>query len=87
MTALPILPVSIFRPPVGWKGVSMLADGGERLLGPTERWAGVGHNGFISEGGKDYVVYHGYDLQNDGRQYLRISPVTWTADGWPLISH
>lgn len=68
-------------------GTSMLADGGERLLGPTERWAGVGHNGFISDGGKDYVVYHGYDLQNDGRQFLRISPVTWTSDGWPLISH
>lgn len=74
-------------PYLGKDGVSMMADGGAPLLGPTARWAGVGHNGIFSEGGKDYVVYHGYDLDKNGAQTLRISPITWTKDGWPVISH
>lgn len=77
----------ILGPYLGKDGSSMMADGGTPLLGPTARWAGVGHNGFISDGGKDYVVYHGYDLEKNGAQTLRISPVTWTSEGWPLISH
>ena len=85
-------PDGLFGPrSVAWRVhgdvTAMMVGGGTPLLGPTARWAGVGHNGFISDGGKDYVVYHGYDLEKNGAQTLRISPVTWTKDGWPLISH
>ena len=35
--------------------------------------------------GRDYVVYHAYDREAEGKSVLRISPVVWRADGWPEL--
>ena len=34
---------------------------------------------------RDYLVYHAYDAQHEGRATLRISPIVWTDDGWPTV--
>ncbi len=66
-------------------GVEMLAGGGTLLLQGNERWRGVGANTILSTGGRDYNVYHSYDANAAGRATLRISPMTWDPEGWPVL--
>ena len=52
------------------------------------RYRGQGHNGWLRDtDGKEYVVYHAYDRQNEGKSVLRISRVEWRDDGWPEPAH
>ena len=39
----------------------------------------------LQDGGKDYLAYHYYDGTHNGVPTLQISPMTWSADGWPVI--
>jgi arabinan endo-1,5-alpha-L-arabinosidase len=57
----------------------------ERPWGST-RWRGPGHCGLMHDDGRDLMVYHAYDVQNDAKPTLRIAEVTWDADGWPHVS-
>ncbi len=51
-----------------------------------DRWRGPGHNGYLqNDNGRDYMVYHAYDAQDNGRSKLRIAPVVWSASGWPRV--
>jgi arabinan endo-1,5-alpha-L-arabinosidase len=53
-------------------------------LQEKQRFRGPGHPGYLKDvGGKEYIVYHAYDKENKGVPTLRITPVRWTADGWP----
>lgn len=52
-------------------------------LKEQQRFRGPGHAAYLSDGGTDYIIYHAYDKDNGGAPTLRISPITWTADGWP----
>jgi arabinan endo-1,5-alpha-L-arabinosidase len=75
-------------PYLGRDGSSMLEGRGTIILrGDLQekaRFRGPGHNGFLhDDDGKDYLVYHAYDKNSHGAPTLRISPVRWTADGWP----
>jgi arabinan endo-1,5-alpha-L-arabinosidase len=47
------------------------------------RFRGPGHSAFLSDGGRDYIIYHAYDKEHGGAPTLRISPIRWTGDGWP----
>ena len=40
----------------------------------------------MHDGARDLMVYHAYDAENDAKATLRISEVTWDADGWPHVS-
>jgi len=53
-------------------------------LDPTRRFVGPGHSAILQDGGRDYIVYHAYDRQADGAPTLRIQPLGWTEDGWPV---
>jgi len=36
--------------------------------------------------GADYLVFHGYDLADEGRSKLLIREIEWDADGWPRVT-
>ena len=73
----------------GKDGSSMLAGGGTILLRADlqekQRFRGPGHPGHLRDAdGTDYVVYHAYDRETKGAPTLRIAPLRWGADGWPV---
>jgi arabinan endo-1,5-alpha-L-arabinosidase len=77
----------ILGPYVDKAGKPMLEGGGTLVLaaGPGEsRWFGPGHCAVLRDAGKDYLVYHAYDGAHDGRPTLRIAPMGWTDDEWPV---
>jgi len=73
----------------GKDGSSMLAGGGTILLRADlqekQRFRGPGHAGhFRNSDGVDYLVYHAYDRELKGAPTLRMVPLRWGADGWPI---
>ena len=70
-------------PFLGRDGKSMMDGYGTVLLQGNRRFRGPGHNAYLRDGGDDYLVYHAYDAENEGQSTLRISPVSWSRDGWP----
>jgi arabinan endo-1,5-alpha-L-arabinosidase len=70
-------------PYVGRDGRSMADGYGTVVLEGDRRFRGPGHQAVLRDAGKDYLVYHAYDAEHEGRATLRISPISWTADGWP----
>ena len=68
------------------EGKPMTEGGGSLVIEGDERWAGVGHNSTYTFDGKDYLVFHAYDSQNEGRPTLKIAEIRWTKDGWPEVS-
>ena len=41
----------------------------------------------FNEDGTSYVVYHAYDKDADGAPKLRIAPIRWGEDGWPVAEY
>ena len=66
-------------------GKSMNEGGGSLVLEGNERWAGVGHNSAYTFDDKDYLIFHGYDLNEDGQPKLIITEMNWDNEGWPVI--
>ena len=67
------------------QGRDLAQGGGTLLLQGDDRWAGVGHNSVYTFDGKDYLVFHAYDLNDDGKSKLRILELQWDAQGWPVV--
>lgn len=74
----------ITGPYLGRDGKSMNDGYGTLLLRGDRRYRGPGHCAVLRDGAADYLVYHAYDAQNDGRSTLRISRLEW-HDGWPSV--
>lgn len=53
-------------------------------LDPTHRFVGPGGATVITSGDRALIVYHAYDKSHDGRPTLRIQPLGWDKDGWPI---
>jgi arabinan endo-1,5-alpha-L-arabinosidase len=60
-------------------GTPMLQGGGTTVIKGSEKWPGVGHQGFLA--GADLMVFHAYSASS-GIPELQISTITW-SDGWP----
>lgn len=66
-------------------GVDLAMNGGTTLVeGDAKEWFGAGHNSAYSFGGKDYIIYHGYDAKDRGRSKLIIDELNW-ENGWPIV--
>lgn len=66
-------------------GKELLFGGGTILMEGNERWHGVGHNGIASAYDNDYLLFHGYDANDEGRSKLRIIRLSWTEEQWPQL--
>jgi arabinan endo-1,5-alpha-L-arabinosidase len=82
----------ITGPYLGKDGSPMMQGGGSILvradLQEQQRFRGPGHAGaFTDKDGTTYLVYHAYDKQADGKPTLRIAPLRWEAEGWPVAEY
>ena len=66
-------------------GKELLFGGGTILMEGNERWHGVGHNGIANACDNDYLLFHGYDANDEGRSKLRIIRLSWTQEQWPQL--
>ncbi|WP_260925780.1 arabinan endo-1,5-alpha-L-arabinosidase [Novosphingobium sp. 9] len=83
---------SVTGPYLGKDGSKALEGGGSVLvradLKEKGRFRGPGHPGaFTDTDGTTYLVYHAYDKQHEGAPTLRIAPLIWGADGWPVARY
>lgn len=67
------------------KGEDLAKAGGKLLLQGDEHWHGVGHNAVFKDGTTDYILFHGYDAQDDGKPKLSVEKLAWNEAGWPEI--
>lgn len=64
-------------------GVPMEQGGGTLLVGPTDRFYGMGHNSAYDLGNDNWVfVCHAYDSEFGARSKLRIREMTFDKKGW-----
>lgn len=63
----------------------MIHGGGTLIASETDRWAAVGHPAAYTFNGKDYLVAHAYDKEDNGAPKLILAEITWDEDGWPTV--
>jgi arabinan endo-1,5-alpha-L-arabinosidase len=66
-------------------GAPMVNGGGSAFLFRTGRYYGPGHAGIFTEDGQEWFGFHFYDGLNNGRPTYDLRPLTWGADGWPVL--
>jgi arabinan endo-1,5-alpha-L-arabinosidase len=66
-------------------GISMAEGGGSLLLAGDRNWAGQGGCSVYNFDGNDYLIFHAYEMADDGLQKLRIARLEWDENGWPVI--
>ena len=76
---------NVYGPYIDRDGVPMNLGGGSLVLEGDKNWNGVGHNAVANFNGVDYLVFHGYDANDNGKPKLRIEKLNW-VNGWPSIS-
>jgi len=77
---------NVYGPFYDKEGEDMRLGGGSLVVRGNDSWAGVGHNGAYTFDGTDYLVFHGYDLSDEGRSKLWITKIDWDANGWPSVT-
>lgn len=76
---------NVTGPYVDDKGIDMAESGGRLVLKGNDRWHGVGHNAVVSSNGNDYLIFHGYDGNDNGRSKLHIKKIDWNQQDWPVV--
>ena len=67
-------------------GTDLRERGGTLVLASADRWIGPGHASLFHRDGREWLVHHYYDRDLGGRSRLRMVPLSWTADGWPIAN-
>ena len=75
----------VYGPYIDKDGVPMNLGGGSLVLEGDKNWNGVGHNAVANFNGIDYLVFHGYDANDNGKPKLRIEKLDW-INGWPVVA-
>lgn len=76
-------------PYVDREGERMTHGGGSLVIqgfGEGSRWAAGGHNSAYTFDGRDYLVFHAYDRQDQGKPKLMVREIQWDPEGWPTVS-
>ena len=68
-------------------GVSMLSGGGSMFLESTARFVGPGHAGIMNDNDTNWFTYHYYDGNNNGTATLGLARLSWSDDGWPVLTN
>lgn len=63
-------------------GKNMTFGGGTYLVGPDDKFYGIGHCSAYKFDGKWYFVSHAYDIEKDGKAKLFLHQFTFSNDGW-----
>jgi len=76
---------NVYGPYIDKNGIGLDKGGGTIILQGNDKWSGVGHCSVFSENGIDYLVFHGYDKNDNGKSKLLIKKINW-VEGWPEVS-
>lgn len=68
------------------EGIDLRNGGGTLVLGSEGRWIGPGQSSIFARDGHEWLVHHYYDRELAGRSRLRMIPLTWDAQGWPVVA-
>ena len=66
-------------------GNSLPEGGGTLVLAGNKDWPGRGGASVCSCDGKDFLVFHAYEAADNGLQKLKIAPINWDENGWPVV--
>ena len=78
---------SIEGPFLDQQGYDMAYGGGTLLVGPDERYFGIGHNAVCAlPDGRWLLVCHAYDSQHGARAKLYICQLQFNRQGWIVLS-
>ena len=72
-------------PYVDKNGIALNNGGGTLIIEGNENWYGAGHNSTYTFDGKDYIIFHAYDANDNGAPKLKIVELQWDAEGWPTL--
>jgi hypothetical protein len=78
---------SVTGPYLDRRGAGMAEDGGSMFLESTGRFIGPGHAGILEDNGATWFTYHYYDGINRGAPRLGLAALSWSAEGWPLLTN
>lgn len=67
------------------EGKDMLQGGGTIVVQGNERFPGVGHQAVYRFESKDYLFFHAYDRDDNGRSKLLVREIEWDEAGWPSV--
>lgn len=67
------------------EGRPMTNGGGTIIAEGNEKWAGLGHCAAYTFNEQDYLICHGYSIEEEGASKLIIRPIKWDAQEWPVI--
>ena len=67
-------------------GKDMKSGGGTSFLSTDGKFIGPGHAGILVDAsGREWLSCHFYDGTENGVPHLSIRPLTWDAEGWPVV--
>jgi arabinan endo-1,5-alpha-L-arabinosidase len=78
--------VKITGPYFAKDSTDMAKGGGTIVVQGDTNYPGVGHEAVVTFDGADYLVYHGYDANDNGKSKLIIKKLQWDNAGWPVIT-
>jgi arabinan endo-1,5-alpha-L-arabinosidase len=67
-------------------GAALTNGGGTKILATHANYIGPGGESVYSDTDHDLLVYHYYDATANGASKLGINFLTFSSDGWPLVS-
>jgi arabinan endo-1,5-alpha-L-arabinosidase len=77
--------VTVSGPYLDRDGKPMLEGGGTELLKSDGRVRGPGGQEVFTRDGQPWLAYHWYDGDQNGLPQLALTPITFDAEGWPVI--